>query len=154
MWDSLTGTVGIYGGTLIVAVLSGFIPIINVELYLIAVTLLMRSMPLAIILGMIAAVGQMIAKVGIYKASAGAATKASPKLQGKIDKAQQVMEKWKDKPLVLTFVSATFGIPPFFIVSVVGGLLKLNFRAFMLIGFIGRSLRFVTIALLALLAPS
>ncbi len=156
MWDALTSTVGIYGATLVVAALSGIIPIINAEVYLVAVALLTRSVPLAIVLGLIVAAGQMIAKIGIYKAFALGADKAAtkPKYAAKLEKAQKLMEKWKDKPLVLTFVSASVGLPPFFIVSALAGMLKINFKAFMLLGFLGRSIRFCLIAVLAVLAQS
>ncbi len=153
MLHSLEGMVGIYGATLVVAALSGFIPVINAEIYLVAVTLAMRSVPLAIVLGLIVAIGQMIAKVGIYKVSAGAANKAktSAKIQAKLDKVHALMAKWKDKPYVLVFVSAVFGLPPFFVVSILAGMLKLDFKKFLVLGTIGRTLRFVAIALIALL---
>ena len=153
MFHSLAGTIGIYGATLVVAALSGFIPVINAEVYLVAVTLSQRSVPLAIVLGLIVAIGQMTAKVGIYKASSGAANKAkgSEKIQAKLDKAQALMSRWKDKPFLLVFVSAVFGIPPFFIVSVLAGMLKLSFKKFLVLGTIGRTMRFVGIALIALL---
>ena len=153
MLHSLEGTIGIYGATLVVAALSGFIPVINAEIYLVAVTLAMRSVPLAIVLGLIVAIGQMAAKVGIYKVSAGAARKAktSEKIQAKLDKVHALMAKWKDKPFALVFVSAVVGVPPFFVVSILAGMLKLDFKKFLVLGTIGRTLRFVTIALVALL---
>ena len=69
MIETIEGTIGIYGATLLVAIASGFIPIINIEIYLAAVVLVTKSLPLAILLGVIAAIGQMVAKIGIYKAS-------------------------------------------------------------------------------------
>lgn len=151
MFDSLAGVIGIYGATLIVAALSGVVPLINAEIYLVAVALAMKSVPLAIILGVIVALGQMVAKIGIYQASKGLTTKSSPKIQAKLDKAHAVMAKWKDKPMLLIFVSAVVGLPPFFLVAIVAGMLRMNFKKFMILGFIGRTIRFVSIALIALL---
>lgn len=151
MIETIEATVGIYGATLIVAIASGFIPVINIEIYLVAVVLLTKSLPLAVLLGVIAAVGQMVAKIGIYKASRAGANLAKPDPKGKLARAREVMAKWKDKPHLLTFVSASTGIPPFFIVSIVAGILQLPFVAFLVVGTLGRTIRFVTIAVLAVM---
>lgn len=153
MIDGLEGTVGIYLATLVVAALSGLIPIINAEIYLIGVALYTRSIPLAIVLGIIVAVGQMIAKIAIYQAALKATNlRPGGKFATKIEKARALVDRWRDKPLTLIFVSASVGLPPFFLVSILAGMLKVKFRPFVLLGLLGRSLRFVTIALLALLA--
>ena len=146
MIETIEGTIGIYGATLVVAIASGFIPLINIEIYLIAVCLLTRSLPLAILLGVIAAAGQMVAKVGIYKASRAGTNLSKPDPKGKLARAREVMARWKDKPHLLTFVSASTGIPPFFIVSIVAGVLELPFIAFLAVGLLGRTIRFVVVA--------
>ncbi|HEY4179160.1 MAG TPA: hypothetical protein VGM90_20090 [Kofleriaceae bacterium] len=149
--DAIQATIGIYGATFIIAIISGFVPLVNAEIYLAAVAISTKSIPLAIVLGMITALGQMVAKVGIYKAAQKGANLKKYEENGKLEKARRLMAKWKDKPHVLTFISASTGIPPFFIVSLVGGLLELPFAAFMAVGFVGRSIRFVTVAIIAVM---
>lgn len=149
--DAIQATIGIYGATFIVAIVSAFIPLINAEIYLAAVALATKSIPLAIVLGLITALGQMIGKVGIYKAAQKGANLKKYEENGKLERARRLMAKWKDKPHVLTFISASTGIPPFFIVSLVGGMLELPFAAFMAVGFLGRSIRFVTVAIVAVM---
>lgn len=149
MIGSIEATVGIYGASFVIAILSGFIPLINAEIYLVAVSVSTQSLPLAIALGFIVALGQMIAKVGIYKTARKASNLRLHEEGSKMARARKLMAKWEGKPHLLTFISATFGIPPFFIVSVVGGMLELPFVQFMTVGFIGRSIRFVTVAVVA-----
>ncbi|MGE0869016.1 MAG: hypothetical protein AB7P03_10645 [Kofleriaceae bacterium] len=153
MIDGLEATIGIYAATFVVAVLSGFIPVINAELYLIGVAVVTGNVWLAVVLGVIVAAGQMVAKIGIYQAARGASSLGSrgPKYEAKLAKARALVDKWRDKPFVLLFVSASTGLPPFFIVSLLAGMLSIKFRPFVTIGMLGRTLRFVTIALLALL---
>ena len=149
--DSIVAVLGIYAGTLAVGVLSGLIPVVNGELYLIGVVLLTKQLWPAIVLALLVAVGQMIAKFVLYKAanSASALGKDS-KLGRKIENARAKVEKWKDKPLAVTFVSAITGLPPFYIVTLLAGMLGVRFRTFMILGIVGRVVRFVAIALIVL----
>ncbi|MGE0549222.1 MAG: hypothetical protein AB7O24_22115 [Kofleriaceae bacterium] len=154
MIDGLEATLGIYAATFVVAVLSGFIPVVNAELYLIGVAVVTGNVWLAVVLGVIVAAGQMVAKIGIYQAARSASSlggRRGPKYEAKLAKARALVDKWRDKPFVLLFVSASTGLPPFFIVSLLAGMLSIKFRPFVTIGMLGRTLRFVTIALVALL---
>ena len=42
----------------------------------------------------------------------------------------------------MLFASASTGFPPFYVVSVASGALHIQFRRFLLIGFLGRTIRF------------
>jgi hypothetical protein len=65
--DSIVAALGIYAGTLVVGVLSGLVPVINGELFLIGVVLITGQLWPAIVLALLVAVGQMIAKVILFK---------------------------------------------------------------------------------------
>lgn len=154
MIDSLEGAVGIYLASFLIAVVSGVVPIVNAEIYLVGVVLAVGGIPEALILAVIVSIGQMVAKAVIYQTARGA-TNLGEKSSGfgaKLERARAKVEKWKSKPLGVTFVSASVGLPPFYIVSLVAGILQVRFRAFMLVGLAGRTLRFGTIAVLAALA--
>lgn len=152
MIDGLEATLGIYAASFVVAVLSGFIPIVNAEIYLVGVAVVTGNLALAVVLGVIVAAGQMVAKIGIYRAMRGATQLAAGgKHEAKLAKARAYVERWRDKPLALVLVSAATGLPPFYIVSLAAGMIGLRFRPFVVVGMVGRTLRFVTIALLALL---
>lgn len=149
MIDSIEATVGIYLATLIVSVLSGLIPLVNGEVYLIAAILVAGDPPIALVLALLVAVGQMIAKIGLYYTARGAARLGrKARLGAKLDQAQALAERWRGKPLTVLFVSAVTGLPPFYLVSLLAGVLEIRFGTFVALGLVGRVLRFVALALI------
>jgi membrane protein YqaA with SNARE-associated domain len=149
--DSIVAALGIYTGTLVVGVLSGLIPIVNGELFLIGVVLLSGKLWPAIVLAVLVAVGQMLAKFILYKMAHGATGLGKESRFGKkLEAAKAKVEKWKEKPLAITFISALTGLPPFYIVTLLAGALGVRFRTFLVLGIIGRVVRFVAIALFVL----
>jgi membrane protein YqaA with SNARE-associated domain len=148
--DSIVAALGIYAGTLVVGVLSGLVPVINGEVFLVAVVLLTGEVWPAIALALLVAVGQMIAKVMLWKMAASASEAGKDTRFGKkIAQARAKIEKWRDKPLAVTFISALTGLPPFYIVTLIAAALGVRFRTFLILGIIGRVVRFVVIALIA-----
>ncbi len=148
--DSIVAALGIYAGTLVVGVLSGLVPIVNGEVFLVAMVLLTGQLWPAIALALLVAIGQMIAKVILWK-MASRATEAGKdtRLGKKIAQARTKIEKWKEKPLAVTFISALTGLPPFYIVTLLAAALGVRFRTFVILGIIGRVVRFVVIAIIA-----
>jgi membrane protein YqaA with SNARE-associated domain len=147
--DSVEGILGVYLATFAIAVVSGVVPVVNAELYLIGVVLAVGGIPEALALALLVALGQMIAKAVIYRASRGAAQfgeRRTQKLAAKLERARALAERHRRKPLGVTFVSASLGLPPFYVVSILAGILEVRFRAFFAVGLAGRSLRFGTIA--------
>ena len=53
---------------------------------------------------------------------------------------------WRGPIEVFVFVSAVVGIPPFYIVSLLGGALELSVTRFIVVGCAGRLIRFLVIA--------
>jgi membrane protein YqaA with SNARE-associated domain len=146
--DSIEATVGIYLATLIVSVLSGLVPLVNGEVYLIAAILVAGDPAIAMVLALLVAVGQMIAKIGLYHAARGAARLGrSTRLGARLDQAQALAERWRGKPLTVLFVSAVTGLPPFYLVSLLAGVLRIRLGTFVALGLVGRVLRFVALAL-------
>lgn len=153
MLDSIVATLGIYGGTLVVGVLSGLVPVVNGEVFLVGVVLYTGKLWPALVLALLVALGQMIAKVILYKAVHGAAELGKESRIGKkLEAARAKVEKWRDKPLAITFASALTGLPPFYVVTLLAGALGVRFRTFLLLGITGRVIRFVALALIVLWA--
>jgi membrane protein YqaA with SNARE-associated domain len=146
--DSIVQALGIYAATLVVGVLSGLIPIVNGELFLIGVILATDDPPVALAVAVLMAVGQMIAKIILYKAACKATDLGRGRFAAKLQAARERTEKWKNKPLSVTFISAIFGLPPFYIVTLVAGILKVRFISFLWLGIVGRVIRFVALALI------
>lgn len=146
MTTHILASVGLYGGTFIVCFLAGLIPLINAEVFLVGVALLAVSSPAplpAIVL--LAALGQMVAKIVLYYAALGMLELPSGKRKEKIEKARARIEKWRNKPKMVLAVSATLGLPPFYLVSLAAGALKIRLRTFFAIGMAGRIVRFAVI---------
>ncbi len=140
-FEELISQFGLYLATFIVCLVSGIVPFVNAEAYLILVSALSdKSDALPIIL--IATSGQMIAKSIMYLAGAGFLKLPTGKYEQKINKVKEKFTKWENKTAALIFVSGSLGFPPFYIVSILCGVLKINFMKFFLFGFLGRLLRF------------
>jgi membrane protein YqaA with SNARE-associated domain len=153
MTDAILEYFGIYAGMFILGAVSGLVPVIPAEIALAAVVVVAGNFWLAVALGVLIAAGQMVAKAILYKGAQRAARLGGPpKPDGKLAKAKAMMDKWKDKPLWLCFVSGTFGLPPLLLVAPLAGVLGIRFDGFMVSAMAGRTLRFVTIALVALYA--
>lgn len=151
MIDSIEASVGIYLATLIISVLSGLIPVVNGELYLIAAIIVANDPVVALILAVIVAIGQMLAKIVLYYAARGATQLGrTTRFGAKLEKAQALIERWRNKPLTLLFVSAVTGLPPFYLVSLLAGVVGIRFPVFLFLGLLGRVIRFVALALIVL----
>jgi len=144
--DSLAATFGIYAATLIVGVVSGLVPIVNGELYLISALLITVDPITGFTLAVLLAIGQMIAKVILYQAARRASNLGHGRFHAKIEKARAKVAGWRDKPLTLTFVSSIVGLPPFYLVTLVAGIVEVRFFTFLWLGLVGRTIRFLAIA--------
>lgn len=151
--EGIVEATGIYLATLIVGVLSGLVPVINGELFLIgAIKLLADDLPGAIVVAVLMALGQMIAKIILYHAALKTTELGRGKLADKLRAARERIEKWRSKPLAVLAASASLGLPPFYLVTLAAGVLQIRFVTFLWIGIVGRVVRFVAIALLVHLA--
>lgn len=147
--DSLASQLGIYGGTFVVCFVSGLVPIINAELWLIAVTLSVATVaPLPAVV-VLAAAGQMVAKMLLYFAARGALDLPTGRYHAKIIKAREKIAQWRRKRLTVLWASATIGLPPFYVVALLAGALEVGFRTFCFVGTVGRALRFGAVVVIA-----
>lgn len=140
---------GIYGGTLLVCFVGGLIPIINAELWLIAIAVSLASpAPLPLVVAL-AVIGQMTAKSLLYVGARGALDLAPGRYQTAVARARGRIVAWRRKPLVVLWLSATVGLPPYYLIALCAGALEIRFRAFLLAGLVGRTLRFGTVVVVA-----
>jgi membrane protein YqaA with SNARE-associated domain len=151
--QQILDSLGIYAGIFIIGIISGLVPFLPAEIILGAVVVLAGNLWLAVSLGVLVAAGQMVAKALLYKgAQRAVAIGGEPKEGSKLARAKKYVDRWKDKPLLLTFVSGTIGIPPLLLIAPLAGIMGIRFRAFLACGMAGRTVRFVTIAVIALYA--
>lgn len=152
MAEQLLDTFGLYGATFAFCFVAAAVPIvINVELYLIGVTLWAAGSPaeLAAIV-VIAAVGQMAAKVMVYFAGLGMLElPRGARARARIARARARLERWRRKPYWFFGLSALVGLPPFFLTCLAAGAMKIRFELFCLLGLAGRLARFATLVTIA-----
>lgn len=118
------------------SLLGGLIPVLNVEVYLVAVaTVAPRCLALSLIL--LAASGQMVAKSALYLAGRSVA-----RLPGRLrsQRMQAAAERIRSRQSIgnlFLLGSAVTGLPPFYAVSIASGALKVPFARFLVLGLFG-----------------
>lgn len=137
-------------GTFVVCVLSAIVPFVNAEIYLVAASAAVTP-GVAWMLVIAASLGQMVGKSLMYYAGVGALSLPSERLRRMV---AQVRERYQGAGATGTtlgtgviLLSATVGLPPFYVVSIACGLLRIPFAQFFVLGLIGRLARFGIIVL-------
>jgi len=134
-------------GLLAFAFASALVPVLNIEAYLVALGALGEKR--VWLMSLVAGVGQMLGKLVWYQL--GASSLRWPWVRRRVErpKAQRQLERWRartaEQPLViagLLFFSAVVGLPPFAIVAVLAGQLRMSLPIFLVAGTVGRTLRF------------
>jgi membrane protein YqaA with SNARE-associated domain len=134
-----------------VGIASALVPLINIEAYL-GVRASVADVEGIWTLGLVAALGQMIGKLAWYYLGASSLSWGWVRRRVERPKAQDRIERWRtrarERPLLtgaLVFVSALAGLPPFAVVAVVAGQLRLSVTLFFSLGLVGRWLRFTAV---------
>lgn len=140
-------TIGTHLATFLYALAGGVIPVFNVEAYLLALVALAPQTALVPTVAC-AASGQMTAKGLLYLAGRGLLR--LPGRQGE-SKAVAALARLAGPPrranaVVLT--SSITGLPSFYGVSLAAGVVRFPLGRFLLVGMLGRVLRFAAIVLL------
>jgi membrane protein YqaA with SNARE-associated domain len=135
-------------GILGVAVASALVPLINIEVYLIGLAAVSAGGHVWF-LAAVGGFGQMLGKLVWYYLGANALRWGWVRRKVEKPKAAAKLELWRtrtnDRPVLgalLLFGSAVSGFPPFAIVAVLAGQLRMNVWVFLSVGFVGRTLRF------------
>jgi len=138
--------------TLAVSFASALVPLINVEAYLGAVTATNDGLNLWL-LCLFAGLGQMAGKVLWYWAGRRSMEWSWVSRKMSTPKRQRQLELWRGRvhgrPLasgVVLLTSAFVGMPPYAVVSVLAGQLRMPFALFCLTGLLGRTGRFAVVA--------
>lgn len=137
---------GLFASTFVWCFVSGFIPLVNSELYLAGLsTLSTPDAAVPLILG--STCGQMAAKALVYLGGRGVLKLPLKKYEGKLEETRLGMEKYPAGEEAVIFASALIGLPPLYLTSAVAGILKVRFARFFVAGFLGRLGRFAAIVL-------
>lgn len=138
--------------TLSVSFASALVPLVNVEAYLGAITAASEN-PNIWALCVAAGLGQMAGKVLWYEAGRRSTELAWIRKKMASPLRQQQLELWRGRvqgrPVVsgaVLLASAFSGIPPYAVISVLAGQLRIPFVLFLATGFVGRVGRFAVVA--------
>jgi membrane protein YqaA with SNARE-associated domain len=147
---SLLASLGIYGASLVIALIAGLFPIASVELFLVGLSAIKRpSIAELALCCLLAAIGHQIAKTITYYAGEGALE--NKKLKPSVDKFRHKIEKWDRYPHSILFLAATVGIPPMYLLGFIAHpLMEIRFLPFTVLTFVGRLGRYIVLAVIPL----
>ena len=129
------------GSCFVLSIVSALVPWVNAEVILLGFAAAADSTTQLVALVGVVTAGQMIGKCLLYFVARRAA--------GIPRHADRAASRWRHRleslrraPLTLVFVSSAVGVPPFFLVTVLAGALRVGFGGFVTAGTLGRLLRF------------
>lgn len=136
---------------LVVAFASALLPVVNIEAYL-GLRAALADVDALWALGLAAAVGQMVGKLVWYRLGASSLHWGWVRRRVDQPKARARLELWRrrthERPAltsVLLLVSAFVGLPPFAVMAVLAGQLRMSIVLFLTVGTVGRWLRFTAV---------
>lgn len=134
-----------------VGIASALVPLINIEAYL-GVRGAVADVQGLWVLAFAAAAGQMLGKTAWYFLGANALSWGWVRRKVETPKAVARLELWRgrvhERPVIsglLTFASAFSGFPPFAVLAVLAGQLRMSLTLFLALGLVGRWLRFAAV---------
>ncbi|HUS32608.1 MAG TPA: VTT domain-containing protein [Kofleriaceae bacterium] len=147
--DEIVRAAGIYAGTFAVGAISSVIPLISIEVFLVAITLA-HGTANAVPLIVLATVGQVLGKLPVYATTRGLAALPGPQRRW-IERVRVWVARFGNRPNLVLGTSALLGLPPFSIISTAAGALAIPPRTFCAVIAVGRALRFTAIVAVAAL---
>lgn len=134
-----------------VSIASALLPLINIEAYLVGLAALSSDTRIWV-LASIGGAGQMLGKLVWYYLGANAVRWGWIRRKVEKPKAKAKLELWRERtherPLlgaVVLFLSAAAGVPPLAVIAVLAGQLRMSLTLFVVVVFVGRTLRFVVV---------
>lgn len=130
----------LYVATYLYSVVSGLVPVVNVEVFLLAMAALKKGDPLAVIL--LTTAGQMTAKYVLYLSGRGLIRLPPGRMQGKVEQARKALDEHPKGAESVVLFSAVTGVPPFYGMSLAAGALAMPLLRFLGVATFGRLVRF------------
>jgi len=143
--EPLFSGLNIYWATLLFCFAGGLVPVLNTEIYLMSISALAAPVAIWPVI-LIATSGQLIAKTIVYLAGKGVIRFPLKRYENKMELVKEKFDQWKSAPYLFIFISAFTGIPPFYAVTFFAGLIRMDLTKFLIVGFLGRFLRFALAA--------
>ena len=158
MWASLVADAGSVSpwllcvATLVSAVVGSLLPVSPTEPLLLALAAIAPP-HLALPIAALATASQMAGKVALYFGSRRAYRVLSERHRQSVRRASAGMNRSPALQSLTLALSGATGLPPFYGVTVLSGVLRVPLGRFLLFGSIGRGARFAAIVLMPRLLP-
>ncbi len=145
-WTQIGGA-GLYVCCFALSIVSALVPWLNGEVLLLALAALARSTSDLVSLVLLASAGQMAGKCLLYWSGRGTRSLQSARVTRVLASCQERLLHSPSKALALIFISSALSIPPFYVVTILAGALRLKFGPFLAVGACGRLIRFGVLVL-------
>jgi membrane protein YqaA with SNARE-associated domain len=150
--ETILAAVGLYAGSFVIGALSCIVPVISIEVFLVAIAIMQPGGPLSLpaVLAIIAlaTTGQVVGKLPVYYAVRGLAGRPG-RHRKHVERAQRWMARLRARPTVVLAASALLGLPPFSLASTAAGALGIPPRTFCVVIAVSRALRFAILIAIA-----
>ncbi len=133
-----------YSVSMVVSLISGLVPVVNIEAYLVAVALFAPAWPGWPVV-LIATAGQMAAKYVLYRSGRDGLRPRAGRHTERLERAGRALREHRAGTFSVVAASAFLGLPPFYAVSVMAGVLRLPLLRFMVVAGICRVARFAVV---------
>jgi membrane protein YqaA with SNARE-associated domain len=134
--------------TLAITTAGSVLPFSPIEPYLLALpTAAPKGWLLPLVL--LAVVGHMVGKALLYYASRNAAQSIPTRYEGRVEAARRGLLGSRPIQFATIAASSVAGVPPFYVVTVLCGALRVPAAAFLILATIGRAVRFAALVALA-----
>lgn len=147
-----SGLVWISLGYFGLAVASAIFPWVNAEVLVLSLPAVAPSRTALFVLLLVATAGQMTGKCVLYWAGRKGNTVLRGRAGEALTKWRQRLEARPSRAVALVLVSSVVGLPPFYLMTLVAGALKMNFLTYLTAGTAGRLVRFGALVTLPQLA--
>ena len=133
------------------SVVSGLIPFVNAEV-LVAGAAVAVPPGYVIPVILLCSVGHMAAKVGLYAGARWLPERLPARARDRLERASAKTKRLEQAGFTLVLVSAAVGLPPFYLITLAAGAMHMNLTWFIVVGLVGRGVRFAAIAYSAVAA--
>ncbi len=140
--------VGLHLSCYVLSIVSALVPWVNGEILLLSLSVLASSPFQLAGLVILASAGQMTGKCVLYWAGRGTIPLKGNCIGKALNTWKERFERSPSKSMGLVFISAVFGIPPFYIITILSGTFRLRFGHFLAVGACGRLLHFGMLVLI------
>lgn len=129
-----------YAVSVVVSIVSGLVPVVNIEAYLVSVALFAPQAGFPVVL--IATLGQMIAKYVLYVSGRDGLRPRAGRHAERLERAGTQLREHRLGTFTVVALSALLGVPPFYAISIMAGVLRLPLPRFMVVAGLCRVVRF------------